>query len=69
MYGERFFEGVVVKLMAAGSDSSVGSVLQRYMLLWNPAQAKAKLGWEATTTAEILIAMMVDADMGRVAWE
>ena len=39
------------------------------VLLGNPAKAKAKLGWEATTDLETLIAMMVDADMERVARE
>jgi GDPmannose 4,6-dehydratase len=37
------------------------------LLLGNPAKAKAKLGWEATTDLETLIRMMVDADMERVA--
>ena len=36
------------------------------ILLGNPAKAKAKLGWEAKTTLEELIKMMVDADMERV---
>ena len=36
------------------------------VLLGNPAKAKEKLGWSATTTLEELIAMMVDADMKRV---
>ncbi|MBG9388875.1 GDP-mannose 4,6-dehydratase [Caenimonas aquaedulcis] len=36
------------------------------VLLGNPAKAKEKLGWSATTTLEELIAMMVDADMRRV---
>jgi len=39
------------------------------VLLGNPAKAKSKLGWEATTGLEALIAMMVDADMERVARE
>ena len=39
------------------------------VLLGNPAKAKAKLGWEASTSLEALIAMMVDADMERVARE
>ena len=39
------------------------------VLLGNPAKAKAKLGWAATTTLEDLVAMMVDADMERVARE
>jgi GDPmannose 4,6-dehydratase len=37
------------------------------VLLGNPAKAKAKLGWEAKTTLQELISMMVDADMRRVA--
>jgi len=36
------------------------------VLLGNPAKAKQKLGWEAKTTLEQLITMMVDADMRRV---
>ena len=36
------------------------------VLLGNPAKAKAKLGWEAKTTLETLIHMMVDADLERV---
>lgn len=36
------------------------------VLLGNPAKAKQKLGWEASTTLEELITMMVDADMRRV---
>lgn len=36
------------------------------VLLGNPAKAKQKLGWEAKTTLEELITMMVDADMRRV---
>lgn len=39
------------------------------VLLGNPAKAREKLGWSATTTLEELIAMMVDADMQRVARE
>lgn len=39
------------------------------ILLGNPAKAKEKLGWEAQTSLEDLIAMMVDADMRRVARE
>jgi GDPmannose 4,6-dehydratase len=39
------------------------------LLQGNPAKAKAKLGWEATTGLEALMAMMVDADMERVARE
>ena len=36
------------------------------ILLGNPAKAKEKLGWEAKTTLEELMAMMVDADLERV---
>ncbi|MDA8161292.1 MAG: GDP-mannose 4,6-dehydratase [Desulfobacteraceae bacterium] len=36
------------------------------VLIGNPAKAKARLGWEASTGLEELIAMMVDADMRRV---
>ena len=39
------------------------------ILLGNPAKAKAKLGWEAKTSLETLITMMVDADMKRVEQE
>ena len=39
------------------------------VLLGNPAKAKAVLGWEAGTSLEDLLAMMVDADMRRVARE
>ncbi|MBT9174182.1 MAG: GDP-mannose 4,6-dehydratase [Syntrophomonadaceae bacterium] len=35
------------------------------ILLGNPAKAKEKLGWEAKTSLEDLITMMVDADMRR----
>lgn len=36
------------------------------VLMGNSAKAKAKLGWVAQTNLEILITMMVDADMVRV---
>lgn len=36
------------------------------VLLGNPAKAKEKMGWEAKTSLEELITMMVDADMKRV---
>ena len=36
------------------------------VLLGNPAKAKAKLGWEARTSLEELMRMMVDADLARV---
>lgn len=39
------------------------------ILLGNPGKARAVLNWEAGTTLETLIAMMVDADMRRVARE
>jgi GDPmannose 4,6-dehydratase len=37
------------------------------VLLGDPAKARAKLGWSATTTLDELVAMMVDADLERVA--
>lgn len=39
------------------------------VLLGEPAKAKAKLGWESSTSLERLISMMVEADMRRVANE
>ena len=36
------------------------------VLLGNPEKAKEKLGWEAKTSLEELICIMVDADMKRV---
>lgn len=39
------------------------------ILLGNPAKAKEKLGWEAKTSLEELMTMMVEADMARVARE
>ncbi|MET0168677.1 MAG: GDP-mannose 4,6-dehydratase [Vicinamibacterales bacterium] len=36
------------------------------VLLGNPAKAKARLGWTATTDLETMISKMVDADMQRV---
>lgn len=39
------------------------------VLLGNPAKAKEKLGWEAKTSLEELIGMMVEADMERVSRE
>lgn len=36
------------------------------VLLGDPSKAKAKLGWEAKTSLEELICMMVDADVKRV---
>lgn len=35
------------------------------LLIGNPAKAKAKLGWEPSTTLEQLCAMMVEADLRR----
>ncbi|WP_449369644.1 GDP-mannose 4,6-dehydratase [Thiomonas sp.] len=35
------------------------------LLIGNPAKARAKLGWAATTTLEQLCAMMVEADLRR----
>ncbi len=37
------------------------------VLLGNPAKAQRLLGWKASTPLDALIAMMVDADMRRVA--
>jgi GDPmannose 4,6-dehydratase len=39
------------------------------VLVGNPAKAKAALGWKPKTTLEGLVAMMVDADLARVAAE
>lgn len=36
------------------------------VLLGNPAKAKAKLGWEARTSLEKLIEMMMEADLDRI---
>ncbi|TPJ55413.1 MULTISPECIES: GDP-mannose 4,6-dehydratase [unclassified Mesorhizobium] len=36
------------------------------ILLGNPAKAKQKLGWEATTSLEAMICEMVDADLDRL---
>ncbi len=36
------------------------------LLLGNPAKARTKLGWEATTSLEQHIQMMISADMARV---
>ena len=37
------------------------------LLQGNPAKAKARLGWEATTNLDTLIKMMVDAEIERIA--
>lgn len=50
-------------------DSKLFRPAEVDVLLGHPAKAKKKLGWEAKTTLEELIAMMVDADMRRVASE
>jgi GDPmannose 4,6-dehydratase len=47
-------------------DSQLFRPAEVDVLLGNPAKAREKLGWRATTTLEQLIAMMVDADMRRV---
>jgi GDPmannose 4,6-dehydratase len=39
------------------------------VLQGSPAKAKARLGWSATTPLEELMAMMVDADLRRIARE
>jgi len=39
------------------------------VLQGDPAKAKARLGWSATTPLEELVAMMVDADLRRIARE
>jgi len=39
------------------------------ILLGNPAKAKARLGWTASTDLETMISMMVEADMARIARE
>jgi len=39
------------------------------VLLGNPAKAREVLGWQARTTLEQLIVMMVEADLRRVARE
>ncbi|MFC4525293.1 GDP-mannose 4,6-dehydratase [Dyella halodurans] len=57
-------------------DKATGKVVMRVnpkfyrpaevdLLIGNPAKAKAKLGWEPTTTLEQLCDMMVKADIGR----
>ena len=59
-----------------GIDSATGKVIiavnpkfyrpaEVDLLIGNPAKAKAKLGWEPTTTLEQLCAMMVEADLRR----
>lgn len=39
------------------------------VLLGNPGKAKVKLGWEAKTTLQELIQMMVEADLNRITQE
>lgn len=58
------------------TDTATGKVVMRVnpkfyrpaevdLLIGNPAKAKAKLGWEPTTTLEELCHMMVEADLRR----
>jgi GDPmannose 4,6-dehydratase len=51
------------------ADESLRRPAEVPLLLGNPAKAKAKLGWEARTTLEQLMTMMVDADLARVRHE
>jgi GDPmannose 4,6-dehydratase len=39
------------------------------VLLGNPAKAREKLGWRATTSLPQLIAMMMEADLRRIGKE
>ena len=48
------------------SDPALFRPAEVPVLLGNPAKARERLGWEATTSLEQLIQMMVDADMARV---
>ncbi len=59
-----------------GTDTATGEVIvavnpkfyraaEVELLIGDPAKAKAKLGWEPTTTLEKLCAMMVEADLRR----
>jgi len=47
-------------------DPSLFRPAEVSVLRGNPAKARTKLGWEATTSLDQLIQMMVDADMVRV---
>lgn len=60
-----------------GIDEAIGKTIVRVnpkfyrpaeveFLIGNPAKAKEKLGWQATTSLEALCAMMVEADLRRV---
>lgn len=51
------------------TDESLYRPAEVDVLRGNPAKAKAILKWEATTSLESLIAMMVEADLSRVARE
>ena len=73
--------GVAIEFRGAGNsesavDVATGKTLMRInpefhrpaeveLLIGNPAKAKAKLGWEPTTTLEQLCQMMVEADLRR----
>lgn len=48
------------------SDPALFRPAEVPVLLGNPAKAREKLGWEAKTSLEQLIRMMIDADMARV---
>jgi GDPmannose 4,6-dehydratase len=73
--------GISVEFKGSGEnetavDTSTGKTVMRIdpkfyrpaeveLLIGNPAKAKAKLGWEPTTTLEQLCQMMVEADLRR----
>jgi len=73
--------GVAIEFRGAGNsesavDVATGKTVMRInpefhrpaeveLLIGNPAKAKAKLGWEPTTTLEQLCQMMVEADLRR----
>jgi GDPmannose 4,6-dehydratase len=73
--------GIAVEFRGAGEaesavDTATGKTVMRInpkfyrpaeveLLIGNPAKAKAKLGWEPTTTLEGLCQMMVEADIRR----
>jgi GDPmannose 4,6-dehydratase len=73
--------GIAVEFRGAGEaesavDTATGKTVMRInpkfyrpaeveLLIGNPAKAKAKLGWEPTTTLEGLCQMMVEADVRR----
>ena len=73
--------GMTIEFRGAGNsesavDAATGKTVMRInpefhrpaeveLLIGNPAKAKAKLGWEPTTTLEQLCQMMVEADLRR----